>query len=70
MLLAEIWADLDWYTSFTATQYNELACKWETFRQWVKEGKLSEKKPAVLGDISRLDAKPEHDSLSSSRKRI
>ena len=39
--LAEICADPDLYTSSTETQYHEFACKYEAFRQSVKEEKLS-----------------------------
>ena len=66
--LAEICADPDSYTSSTESQYHEFACKYETLRQSVMESKLG--KTSVLDDISRLDAKSEHDSLSSSRKQI
>ena len=38
--LAQICADPDLYTSSTETQYHEFACKYEAFRQSVKEGKL------------------------------
>ena len=38
--LAEIFADPDSYTSSTETQCHEIACKYEAFRQSVKEGKL------------------------------
>ena len=38
--LAEICADPDSYTSSTETQYHELGCKYEAFRQSVKEGKF------------------------------